>query len=141
MQGTIVCGVTPAREARAAAQLADALATRLGVRLVLVHVVETQRDDTEAEASVEALARALESAADVRIVHGNRVDALACVAADEGADLIVLGARAHSALGRLRCPLARQLEAAQPVPVVIAPPATRARSTHRLRLAETPAHR
>src|SRR5262249_34172209 len=39
MHGTIVCGVTGAPEGRAAAQLAAAVANRLGLRLVLVHVV------------------------------------------------------------------------------------------------------
>src|SRR3954454_24093594 len=38
MYGTIVCGFTETPEARAAAQLAAALAGRLGLRLVLVHV-------------------------------------------------------------------------------------------------------
>lgn len=138
MEGTIVCGVTPAPEARAAAQLAGALAGRLGLRLVLAHVVGARGDDAHAEATLEALARSFAPAAALRIVHGNRVDALAQVAADEGADAIVLGARAHGARGRqLRCSLARSLEAAQSVPVLIAPPATRARSARRLALAET----
>lgn len=142
MRGTIVCGVTPTPGARAAAQLAEALTARLDLRLVLVHVVDSHRDDVDGEASFEALAGTLARTAEVRIVHGNRVDALARAAADEGADLIVLGSRAHGAGGRqLRCSLARQLEAVQSVPVVIAPPATHARSGRRLRLAENAAHR
>jgi nucleotide-binding universal stress UspA family protein len=142
MQGTIVCGVTAAPEARAAAQLAGALATRLGLRLVLVHVVDSHRGDSHGEASLEALAKSLECVAELRIVHGNRVDALTRVAADEGADLIVLAARAHGARGRqLHCSLAAQLEAAQSAPVLVAPPATRARSGRRLGLAETSAGR
>jgi nucleotide-binding universal stress UspA family protein len=137
MQGTIVCGVTPASEARASAQLAGALATRLGLRLLLVHVVESQRGGSHGESSLAALAGSLAGAADIRIVHGNRLDALARVAADEGADLIVLAARSHGPRGRqLHCSLATQLEAAQSVPVLIAPPATRARSGRRLGLAE-----
>ena len=68
---------------------------------------------------------------------GNRVDGLAQVAADEGADAIVLGSRPRGARGRqLRCTLARQLEAAQSVPVLIAPPATRERNGRRLSLAQ-----
>lgn len=135
MQGTVVCGITDSAESRAAAQLAEALAARLTLRLVLVHVVDRRRDDLLDGASLETLA----PDAELRIVHGNRVDALARVSADEGADMIILGSTAH---GRsLRCPLARELEAAQPVPVLVAPPATRPRSARRLRLAETAARR
>ena len=43
MRGTIVCGVSNGVESRAAVQLAGALAARIGLRLVLVHIVtETQ---------------------------------------------------------------------------------------------------
>jgi K+-sensing histidine kinase KdpD len=138
MQGTIVCCVTATSEARAAAQLAAALASRLDLRLVLAHVVDAHREDADDEAALMALTGALSCAAELRIVHGSRLDALTRVTSDEGADLIVLGARTHGARGRqLRCPLASQLEEAQSVPVLIAPPATRARSSRRLRLAET----
>jgi nucleotide-binding universal stress UspA family protein len=142
MQGTIVCGVTTTPEAHAAAQLAEALATRLGLRLVLVHVVDADGGESRVEGSLEALAGSLACVVELRIVHGNRLDALARVAADEGADLIVLAARSHGARGRqLRCALATELEAAQSVPVLIAPPATRARSGRRLGLAEISAGR
>jgi len=40
MAGAILCGVTDSREGRDAAQLADALSARLGLRLVLAHVVD-----------------------------------------------------------------------------------------------------
>jgi nucleotide-binding universal stress UspA family protein len=71
---------------------------------------------------------------------GNRADALARVAAEEGADLIVIGSRA-TGLGnrKLRCTLARDLEAATAVPVVVAPPTTRKRTDHRLAVAPSPA--
>lgn len=142
MHGTIVCGVTATPEARAAAQLAGALAMRLGLRLVLVHVVDTREDDLATETSLESLVGSLPSDAEVRVVDGSRVDALARIAADEGADMIILGARARGARGgRLRCELARQLEAAQAAPVLIAPPATRARSVRRLGLVGTPPQR
>jgi nucleotide-binding universal stress UspA family protein len=67
---------------------------------------------------------------------GNRAGALAQVAAEEGADLIVIGSR-PAGLGsrKLRCTLVRELEAATPVPVVLAPPATRKRSDQRLAVA------
>ena len=73
---------------------------------------------------------------EVRVIHGTPAQALAKVADEEGADLIVLGSRA-AGLGRrlLRSGVARELEAATHVPVLIAPPSTRARSGHRLALA------
>jgi hypothetical protein len=52
--------------------------------------------------------------------------------------MIVLGSRPTGFGGRkLRCTLARDLEAATPVPVVVAPPSTRKRSDHRLSLTAT----
>lgn len=142
MHGTIVCGVSRTPEARAAAQLAAALAARLGLRLVLVHIAPGEREDADVEETLDAVVYGLGDDVELRIVHGNRVDGLAQVAADEGADAIVLGARPRGARGRqLRCTLARQLEAVQTVPVLIAPPATRARSGRRLGLAEAGAGR
>ena len=142
--GTIVCGVTDSAHGRAAAQLAAAISARVGLRLVLVHVVEARprshHDAVESRVSrmhgaLEVIAREIGDA-DTRIVYGNRVDGLAQVAADEGADAIVLGSRPRRALGLgLHCPLAQELEAAQDVPVLIAPPATHARSGRRLALA------
>jgi hypothetical protein len=50
--------------------------------------------------------------------------------------LIVLGSRATGFGSRkLRCTLARELEATTPVPVLVAPPSTRKRSDNRLSLA------
>lgn len=124
MGGTIVCGVTGTAAARDAAELAAALAARLGLRLVLVHV------------SPHGVADVPATAEDVRVIRGRPAQALAEVAAEEGADVIVVGSRTGG-LGRrlLRSGLARELEAATPVPVLVAPPSTRARSGHRLALA------
>jgi nucleotide-binding universal stress UspA family protein len=135
MYGTIVCGIAETPEARAAAQLAAALAERLGLRLVLVHVsIRHGR-----EPAIGDLAGELGGHVEARVVSGNRADGLASVAADEGADVIVLGSRPRGARGRqLRCTLARELEAVTDVPVVIAPPGTRERSGRRLALAELP---
>jgi nucleotide-binding universal stress UspA family protein len=142
MHGTIVCGISPTPEARAAAHLAAALAARLGLRLVLVHIVAADREGADVEETLESVVRGLGDEIEVRVVHGNRVDGLAKAAADEGADAIVLGARPRGARGRqLRCTLARRLEAAQSVPVLIAPPATRTHSGRRLGLAEAGAGR
>jgi len=121
--GTIVCGVTGATAARDASELAAALAARLGLRLVLVHA---SREGEPGPAGAD----------EVRVVQGNPAQALAEVADEEGADLIVLGSRT-AGLGRrlLRSGLATELEAATHVPVLVAPPSTRARSGHRLTLA------
>ena len=120
MHGTIVCGVTDSAEARAAAQLAAALAARLHLRLVLVHVARVRRlasrppVHTGLSTALETIAREPCREVDVRVVEGNRVDALARVAAEEGADVIVLGSRPRGARGRqLRCTFACELEAAQ----------------------------
>ena len=147
MGGTIVCGVTGSPDGRSAAELAHALGARLGLRLVLVHVVDgipagthesltARQRQSGAEHLLNAIARDIGNGTEKRLVLGNRAEALAQVAAEEGADLIVLGSRS-AGLGsrKLRCTLARELEAATPVPVLVAPPSTRKRSAHRLALA------
>jgi nucleotide-binding universal stress UspA family protein len=135
MYGTIVCGITETPEARAAAQLAAALAERLGLRLVLVNVSFGHGPERE----LGELASRLGDHVEASFVSGTRADGLASVAADEGADVIVLGSRPRGARGRqLCCALARELEAVTDVPVLIAPPATRERSGRRLALAEVP---
>jgi nucleotide-binding universal stress UspA family protein len=144
MGGTIVCGVAETPDGRSAAELARALGARLGLRLVLVHVVDglaagahesltARQRQTGAETNLNAIAREIGNGTEKRIVLGERAEALAAVAAEEGADLIVLGSR-PAGLGsrKLRCTLARELEAVTPVPVLVAPPATRKRSDHRL---------
>ncbi len=151
MHGTIVCGVTDTAESHEAVQVAAALAARLDLRLVLAHVTEpalVPHGHTDAPARerivepLEAVARELCEDVEGQIVPGARVEALTRVAADEGADMIVLGSRPRGARGhQLRCTLARELEAAQAVPVLIAPPATRPRSGRRLTLVESASER
>jgi nucleotide-binding universal stress UspA family protein len=147
MGGTVVCGVTETPDGRSAADLAHALGTRLGLRLVLVHVVEgvptgthesltARQRQAGAEQILNEIALEIGDGTEKRIMRGNRADALAQVAAEEGADLIVIGSRtARLGKRKLRCTLARELEAATPIPVVLAPPATRKRSDHRLAVA------
>jgi nucleotide-binding universal stress UspA family protein len=145
--GTIVCGVTETLDGHGAAELAQALGARLGLRLVLVHVIDDVAPGTQesltarqrqigAERAVNAIAGEIGNGTERRVVLGARAEALAQVAAEEGADLIVLGSRSTGFGNRnLRCTLARELEAATPVPVLVAPPATRKRSDHRLSVA------
>ena len=144
MGGTIVCDVTDPPAGQSAAEFAGALGARLGLRLVLVYVVSgpsavagesvTGRQDRGgAERTLAAIARELGHAAEMRVAVGEHAEALARVAAEEGADLIVVGARSAGVGGRkLRWTLARDLEAATSVPVLLAPPSTRKRSDRRL---------
>lgn len=147
MNGTIVCGVTETPDGRGAAELARALGQRLGLRLVLVHVVDCVPEGTHesltarqrrsgAERTLDRIAREIGDDAEKRVVLGDRAEALAQVAAEEGADIIVLGSRSTGLGGRkLRSTLARDVEATTPVPVLVAPPSTRKRSDHRLAVA------
>jgi nucleotide-binding universal stress UspA family protein len=142
--GTIVCGVAESPDGRLAAELAHALGARLGLRLVLVHVIDgvpagaqesltARQRQRGAEVSLDALVRELGHWSEGRVVLGGRAECLAQVASEEGADLIVLGSRPAGLGNRnLRCTLARELEAETPVPVLVAPPSTRKRSTRRL---------
>lgn len=144
MRGTILCDVTEPLAGRSAAGFAGALAARLGLRLVLVHVVSgltraalesvTGRQlRSGAERTLAAIARELGPDAETRVAIGDHAETLARVAAEEGADLIVVGGRPAGLGGRnLRWTLARELEAATPVPVLVAPPSTRKRSDRRL---------
>jgi nucleotide-binding universal stress UspA family protein len=145
--GTIVCGVTETPDGRSAAELARALVARLGLRLVLVHVLDgvpagTQESLTArqrqagADRILNEIARDIGNGTEKRVMVGRRAEALAQVAAEEGADLILIGSRpAGLANRKLRCTLARELESATPVPVVVAPPTTRKRSEPRLAVA------
>lgn len=151
--GTIVCGVEDVVEARAAAELAAALGSRLGLRLVLVHVLDgiapgaheslgARQQQAGAERMLSMLAGELGDGVETRLVPGARGETLAAVAAEEGADMIVVGSRAAGLRGRtLRSGLARELEAATSVPVLVVPPATRRRSESRLELATSAASR
>jgi nucleotide-binding universal stress UspA family protein len=144
MGGTIVCDVTDPPAGQNAAEYAGALGARLGLRLVLVYVVSGvpavaresltgRQDRSRAERTLEEVARVVGHAAETRVAAGERAEALARVAAEEGADLVVVGARPAGVGGRkLSWSLARELEAATPVPVLLAPPSTRKRSDRRL---------
>lgn len=141
MGGTIVCGIGETTEGYAAAGLASALAARLGLRLVLVSVVDAApaRDglpQSHVEQALQEIAGTLGHEAELRVVHGPPAAALSQVAAEEGADVIVVGSRAAGFGGRkLHSTLARELEASTPVPVLVAPPSTLKRSERRLAVA------
>lgn len=138
VSGTLVCGVVESDGGLAAARLAAALATRLELRLVLVHVVREESQLTAGERTLAGIA-AMVGDAETRVAVGSRIDALVRIASEEGADAIVVGSRPRGARNaQFRSSLAHDLEAATSVPVVIAPPVTRARSGRRLTPAPVP---
>jgi nucleotide-binding universal stress UspA family protein len=144
MRGTIVCGVTDSDEGRGALAVAAELSGRLGLRLVLAHVVDgiapltvsgegsesvTMRADREGAARFVArmaVEHGVAGSAEQRSAVGDPAALLGQIAAEEAADLIVVGSRARGRLRRgLESRMAHQLETETPVPVLIAPPRTR----------------
>ena len=144
MRGTIVCGVTDSDEGRGALTVAAELSKRLGLRLVLAHVADgiaphdindevsesvTTRADRKGAARLVARLAAehgVAGHAEQRSAVGDPAALLGQIAAEEAADVIVVGSRARGRLRRgLESRLAHQLETTTPVPVVIAPPQTR----------------
>jgi len=142
MRGTILCGVTDTDEGRQALATAVELAERL--RLVLAHIAEgigpldAGTDGGESvtmkggrEGAEHLLARladeyAVAGRAERRVAVGDAPSLLGQIAAEEAADLIVVGARTRGRLRRgIESRLADELETETPVPVVIAPPRLR----------------
>jgi nucleotide-binding universal stress UspA family protein len=143
MRGTIVCGVTDSEAGRGALALAAELSERLGLRLVLVHVADgiapldvngassESVSSTDGNGAARLVARlaaehGVASTAEWRSAVGDAAALLGRIAAEEAADLIVVGSRTRGRLRRgLESRLAQQLETETPVPVLIAPPRTR----------------
>ena len=144
MHGTLVCAVTDGAENDDAVAQAVAVSERLGLRLVLAHVVDgiaplgsgngdgetitMKGDRMEAERRLAELARGhdLDGSAERRVAVGDPAALLGQIASEEAADVIVVGARTRG-WGRrgLESPLAQDLETETPVPVLIAPPRKR----------------
>jgi nucleotide-binding universal stress UspA family protein len=148
MRGTMICGVTDAEEGRDTVELAVELSERLGLRLVLAHVAEgipstngggdeigdesvTMRANREGAARLVARLAAdngLGDSAEHRWAVGDPGALLGQIAAEEAADLILVGAKSRGRLRRgIESRLADELERETPVPVLIAPPSSRAR--------------
>jgi nucleotide-binding universal stress UspA family protein len=147
MRGTIVCGINDTEEGRRALEVAADLSGRLGLRLVLAHVVEgiashdgdgggaesvTMKGSREGGARLVARLAAehgLAEWAEQRSAVGDPATLLGQIAAEEAADVIVVGARSRGRLRRgFESRLADQLETTTPVPVVIAPSRARRRA-------------
>lgn len=145
MRGTLVCALTDGEESADALELGAALSERLGLRLVLAHAVDgldgAGRNGDDESVTVKAgrqgaerrLARLAEEhgvaeRAERRVAVGEPAGLVGRIAAEEAADVIVVGARARGWRRRLESRLADELESETPVPVVIAPPRGRRRS-------------
>jgi nucleotide-binding universal stress UspA family protein len=84
--------------------------------------IEAERVLTELTAEFD-----LAETAKRRVAVGDRAMLLGQIAAEEAADVIVVGARARGLRRRLESPLAEELGSETPVPVLIAPPRGRRR--------------
>jgi nucleotide-binding universal stress UspA family protein len=142
MQGTVVCAVTDGDESADALELGAALSERLGLRLVLAHTVagvptnggdesvtmKAGREGAERRLARLAQEHGVVERAERRVAVGEPAGLLGQIAAEEAADVIVVGARARGWRRRLESPLADELGSETPVPVLIAPPRGRRRS-------------
>ena len=142
MRGTLVCAITEGDESANALELGAELSARLGLRLVVAYAsdgiaafgsrngMESVSMKGDRQGAERRLARLVEDhgvdAAERRVAVGEPAALLGRIAAEEAADLIVVGSRERGRLRRrLESGLARQLEAETRVPVLIAPPRTR----------------
>ena len=147
MHGTVVCALTDGAEKGAAVAQASAISERLGLRLVLAHIVDgiaalgdgdesmTMKADRVAAArQLAELVRehGLDERAESRIAVGDPATLVGRIASEEAADVIVVGARRRG-WGRrgLESKLADELETETPVPVLVAPPRVRGAASKR----------
>ncbi len=136
--GTILCGVDRSPGAAAALAVARELSRQLGARLVIAHVAEGYRLPEGAESLTGIQARrgatrlldevarehSLGREVDHRAEVGEPAERLVTIAAEEGADLIIVGSR-HQGRRRARLVsnLAAKLTSTTRRPVVVVPPA------------------
>jgi nucleotide-binding universal stress UspA family protein len=121
MRGTLVCAMTDDDDGTALATAAE-VSDRLDLRLVLAFVGDRSGQLAE---SVAGHAERRSGAGDAATVIGE-------IAAEEAADLIVVGARSRGRFRRgLDSRLAGQLGGETPVPVLIAPTKARRENGHR----------
>src|SRR5207247_1019198 len=130
-------------EGRGAVELGIELSERLGMRLVLAHVREAfyrhdfyedgaesvgmKGDRIQAERLLTKLAQeyGVTETAERRSDVGDRAALLGQIAAEEAADVIIVGSRARGWRGRsLESRLANELKAETAVPILIAPPSS-----------------
>jgi nucleotide-binding universal stress UspA family protein len=121
--GTIICGVDGSPGAADAVRAASGLSDGLGLRLILAHVASRKASRNGAERLLERVIKlhGLQGKAEQRAEVGTRADLLVRIAAEERADMIVVGASRRR--GRLTCALADEISGATSCPVVVVPPA------------------
>ena len=127
MHGTLICAVTDGAENDDAVAQAIAISERLGLRLVLTHVVDgivggngngngngeesftMKADRTGAEQRLAQLAdeHGIEQTAECRVAVGDPAVLLGQIASEEAADVIVVGSRERGWPARAREPACR----------------------------------
>jgi nucleotide-binding universal stress UspA family protein len=133
----IVCGIDDSPGAVEALRVASTLSTQFDARLVLAHIANgwAAGSDESLTASqgrqgghrlLERAAREHNPAAERRVEVGEPAEALARIAAEEAATLILVGSRSEGwRRPRLRSRLATDLAASASCPVVVVPPPAR----------------
>jgi nucleotide-binding universal stress UspA family protein len=139
LRGTLVCAVSGGAESVDALELGAQLSDRLGLRLVLAHAVDgidgsedeqsvamrANREGAERRLASLAEAHGLTQRSERRVAVGEPATLLGQIAAEEGADVIVVGAPARGWRKRLETSLAEELSSETQLPVLIAPPRAR----------------
>ena len=131
---SVVCGIDADRASRGVVSLAAALGERLGLRLVIVHVVPVPPPSPDlapvdlvgAERGRGLLDRAAAAVPEsvTRLERGGVAGCLVGVARDEDARLLVVGARREGAVkAALLGSVSLEITRDAPCPVVVAPPA------------------
>jgi K+-sensing histidine kinase KdpD len=113
LNGTIVCVVDDRAGAETAIEVGRRLAAQFDARMLLVSIRHDGGIDGAGHDGPDE---------EQRIADGDPAEAVARIATDEAADVIVVGAPAGRRTRTLRSGLAANLAATAPCPVVVAPP-------------------
>jgi nucleotide-binding universal stress UspA family protein len=144
MRHSIVTGVDGSEESRVAAVVAADLAQELDLQLVIVHAaddpptfpygdlrlkeLQRRRDGQAVQRLLDSIAGSLSVVPKTRIVYEDPVDALNLVAADEQAELLVVGSRGRSGVvAALSGSVSTRLASESVVPVLVVSPRAGAR--------------
>jgi nucleotide-binding universal stress UspA family protein len=114
LNGTIVCVADDPAGAAAAIEVGRRLAEQFDARMLLVRI-------TNGSGGIETLERDA-AGEEQRVAAGDPAEAVARIAAEEAAHVIVVGARRGLRAQTLRSLLAADLAATASCPVVVAPP-------------------
>jgi nucleotide-binding universal stress UspA family protein len=132
MMGTIVCAIDDSAEAAEALRVAARLSDDIGLRLVVAHVEDSVGSGSDVLRSAQQRgdqmldrilgAEGLSGGSDRRVEVGVRSSELARVAAEEAANLIVVGSCSHRWWqGRRTSKLTGELATTAECPVVVVP--------------------